>query len=99
MKKHTYLFIPVFVLLGFGVAYAEQHPLLNMIADQVIQKYQNASCEDLWKERAEKQGQPKPEKEQEFIQLMQTNPDLRKEFIDKIAPPVANKMFECGMIP
>lgn len=98
MMKRTYLLIPAFVLLAHGLAYA-QHPLLDMVADKVIQKYQHANCEQLWQERIEKKGQPKPEKEQEFIQLMQSDPDLRTEFIDKIAAPVANKMFECGMIP
>ena len=38
-------------------------------------------------------------REQEIIQLLRGDAQLRTEFINKIAAPVANKMFECGMIP
>jgi hypothetical protein len=72
---------------------------MDMIANNIIQKYQNATCEQLWQERAQKQGKPKSEREQEAIQLLQSNPQMRAAFINKIAAPVANKMFDCGMIP
>ena len=29
----------------------EQHPILDQAANKVIQKYQNASCQQLWAER------------------------------------------------
>ncbi len=81
-------------LLFVGVA-AAQHPLLDMIAGKVIQKYQQATCEQLWQQKA----QPKSAQEQEFIQALRGNPQLRTEFINEVAAPMANKMFECGMIP
>jgi len=31
--------------------------------------------------------------------MLQNNPQMRAEFINKVAAPIANKMFECGMIP
>jgi hypothetical protein len=31
--------------------------------------------------------------------LLKQNPQLRTEFINKVAAPIVNKMFECGMIP
>ena len=37
--------------------------------------------------------------EQEAIQKLRDNPDMRTAFIDRVAAPIANKMFECGMIP
>ena len=98
MKKSHYIFTLVFVFLFAGVASA-QHPLLDMIADKVIKKYQNATCQQLWQEKAQQQGKPKPQREQELIQLLQGDPQLRTEFINKVAAPIANKMFECGMIP
>lgn len=98
MKKRYYFFALVFFLLSTGIANAG-HPILDMVADNVVQKYQNATCEQLWQEKAEKQGKPKSEKEQELVQLLQQNPDLRTEFINKVAAPVVNKMFECGMVP
>jgi hypothetical protein len=31
--------------------------------------------------------------------MLKSDPQMRQAFIDKIAAPVANKMFDCGMIP
>jgi hypothetical protein len=38
-------------------------------------------------------------REQRVIQLLRNDPQMRAAFINKIAAPIANKMFECGMIP
>ena len=81
-------------LLVAGVAGA-QFPLLDLVAEKVVQKYQASTCEQLWEQR----GKPKSAQEQEVIQLLRTDPTMRTAFINKIAAPVANKMFECGMIP
>jgi hypothetical protein len=82
------------VLLFAGVAGA-QHPMLDMAANKVVQKYQQASCEQLWQQK----GQPKTPQEQEIIQFLRNDAQMRAEFINRVAAPVANKMFECGMIP
>jgi hypothetical protein len=98
MKKEVLAFSLVFMLLATvftAVSVAQEFPIMNRVADKVIQKYQNSSCEQLWQER----GQPKPPMEQEAVQLLQGNPQMRQAFIDKVAAPIANKMFECGMIP
>jgi hypothetical protein len=73
--------------------------VLDAVAGKVIQKYQGSSCEQLWQEKAEQQGRPKPPREQQAMQLLRSDPQMRALFIDKVAAPVANKMFECGMIP
>ena len=90
--------LPFAVVAGLGVfagiAYA-QFPLLDMAADKVVQKYQSSTCEQLWEAR----GKPKSQREQELIQMLRGDPQMRTAFIDKIAAPVANKMFECGLIP
>jgi recombinational DNA repair ATPase RecF len=33
------------------------------------------------------------------IDLLRKDPEIRREFIDRVASPIANKMFEYGMIP
>jgi hypothetical protein len=86
------------MLLACEMASA-QYPVLDEVAGRVIQKYQGSSCEQLWEEKAQKQGRPKPPREQQALQLLRDDPQIRAMFIDKIAAPVANKMFECGMIP
>jgi transposase-like protein len=81
-----------------GVAHA-QYPIMDRVASKVIEKYQTASCQQLWQEKAQGQGQPKPEMEQRAIQMLQQDPQMRQAFFDKVAAPIVNKMFECGMIP
>ena len=78
---------------------AQQFPIMDKIADRVIQKYQTSTCEQLWQERAQKDKAPKPQMEQEALQMLKSDPQMRSAFINKVAAPIANKMFECGMIP
>ena len=93
--KRVFLFAPILGLLFVGVAGAQQFPLLDMIANKVVQKYQTSTCEQLWQQKAG----PKPAMEQELVQMLRGNPQMRAEFINRVAAPMANKMFECGMIP
>lgn len=96
MVKHIALCALAFVLFYTGPALAaEQYPLMDMIADDLVQKYQSATCEQLW----EKKQQPKSERQQELIQILRNNPKMRTTFLNKVSGPVLNKMFECGMIP
>ena len=81
-----------------GLAYA-QFPIMDMVANKVIQKYQTSTCEQVWQERAQGQGKPKPEMEQRAMKLLREDPQMRQAFFDKVAGPIVNKMFECGMIP
>jgi len=78
-----------------GVAVAQQFPLLDSVASKVVQKYQSSSCEQLWAQKA----QPKSAEEQRVISLLKSDPAMRTEFINRVAAPMANKMFDCGMIP
>jgi len=93
MMRRLFALLPA--LLFAGTAAAQQYPLMDMMADRVIQRYREASCEQLW----ERRGKPKPEEEKNLIQLMRDDPQMRTAFLNKIAAPVTNKMFECGMIP
>jgi hypothetical protein len=78
---------------------AQDYPIMDRIADKVIQKYQQSTCEQLWQERAQKGKAPPPQMEQEALQMLKSDPQMRAAFINKVAAPIANKMFECGMIP
>lgn len=93
------LWFAIALALLFARAASAQYPLVNMAADRLVQRYQESSCEQLWQERAAKQGQPKSEREQQAVQMLHSDPQMRAAFIDRVAAPVANKMFECGMIP
>ena len=92
------LLVVVAASVAAGVAYA-QYPVMDAVANKVVQKYQTATCEQLWQEKAQKQGQPKPEMEQRAIKALQSDPQMRQAFFAKVSAPIVNKMFECGMIP
>ena len=94
MIKYACLLALLLTVLCWTVVHA-QHPVLDMVANKVIQKYQQSSCEQLWKQKS----QPKSPQEQEALQLLRSDPQARTAFINKVAAPIANKMFECGMIP
>jgi hypothetical protein len=93
LKRVVLVSLPMLLLAG--VAGAQQYPLLDRVANKVVQKYQNSSCEQLWQER----GQPKSQREQEAVNFLRSDPQMRNIFIDRVAAPIANKLFECGMIP
>jgi hypothetical protein len=76
----------------------QQYPIMDMIADKLIQKYQTSTCEQLWQQKAQPKKKPS-QQEQEMLTLLRNDPQMRAAFINKIAPPIANKMFDCGMIP
>jgi hypothetical protein len=75
----------------------QQYPIMDRVADKVIQKYQTSTCEQLWLKKSEKT--PPTSEEQKVIAFLKSDPQMRAAFINKVAPPIANKMFDCGMIP
>jgi hypothetical protein len=95
MNKKSWLTITAATaLVVAGVAYA-QFPIMDRVADKVVQKYQSSSCEQLWQQK----GQPKSEEEQRVIGFLKSDPQMRQAFFNKVSGPIVNKMFECGMIP
>lgn len=99
MIRFRYLFLPGVLLFQVGVAGAQQFPMMDKLADKVVQKYQSSSCQEL----IAKKSQPQPAKremlEQKAIEMLRKDPQMRTEFLNRVAGPIANKMFECGMIP
>ena len=76
-----------------------QYPMMDKVAQKVIEKYQTSSCEDL---RAQKEQPPDPQQaamKQKVVGMLKSDPKMREHFLNKVAAPIANKMFECGMIP
>ena len=65
------------------------------VANRVVQKYESATCEELWKKKSE----PKSAEEQRVMQFLRDDPQMRTAFFNKVSGPIVNKMFECGMIP
>jgi hypothetical protein len=98
MTKRCLFQLLTFLAITFCVSMAaaqEQFPIMDRVANKVIQKYQQSSCPQLMAQR----DQPKSPGEQRAIQLLHDDPQMRRAFIDRVAAPIANKLFECGMIP
>lgn len=94
----TFLVASAIVLFCTAVN-AQDFPVLDQIASKVVQKYQQATCEQLWQERAQKGKKPESPMEERALEMLKSDSQMRAAFINKVAAPIANKMFECGMIP
>ena len=94
MIKHSCLTAALLTLLYWTVVQA-QYPIMEAVANKVVTKYQQASCDQL----ANKKSEPKSPEEQKFVQALRNDPQMRTAFINKVAGPVVNKLFECGLIP
>lgn len=95
MSKRSWLFGAIATSAVAGVVFAQQFPILDAVANKVVQKYQGMTCEQLWQQKS----QPKGPEEQRIVGLLKNDPAMRTEFLNRVAAPIANKMFECGMIP
>jgi hypothetical protein len=98
MHRPIFLAALAAALLSATLARAD-HPVVDKIAQRVIEKYQNTSCQQLAAEKALNQGKPKPPMEQRAIQMLHEDAAARAEFFNKISAPIVTKLFECGMIP
>ena len=79
-----------------------QYPILDKFAQKVIDKYQATSCADLKaKKEAPKAAESgdQAQMKQKVVMMLRNDPKMREHFLNKIAGPIANKMFECGMVP
>jgi hypothetical protein len=94
MSKRVVRFA-ILAALAIAGGVGGQGLIMDMVANKVITKYQNATCEQLWQQKSE----PKSQEEQRAVNFLRSDPQARTEFINKIAGPVVNKLFECGMVP
>ena len=93
------LLLSVLLFLGTAGAQEERFPIMEMIAQKIIQKYQTSSCQEIAMQKAHPPTGEKAVMEARAIELLRSDPEMRREFINRVAPTIANKLFECGMIP
>ena len=101
MSRYYYVLALITFLLYVGIAGAQgsQYPLMEKIAQKVIQKYQTSSCQQLAMQKSHPPTGKKAQMEQRAVQILRNDPQMRTEFLNRVAAPIANKLFECGMIP
>ena len=76
-----------------------QYPIVDRVADKVIQKYQTSGCQQLPQKKQQPPTAQKEATEQKIIAALHNDPQMRKYFLDKVAGPIGNKLFECRLIP
>jgi hypothetical protein len=101
IKRPTVLMLvlALFVCVAEAQAPPTQYPILDALAQKIIDKYSTSTCVQLAVAKSEKPAAQKAEMEQRLVTMMKNDPQMRAYFINKVAAPIANKMFECGMIP
>ncbi len=95
MSKPIRVALCVAALSFGGAAVAQSGMLLDYAADQMVKKFQTSSCAELKAAKAK----PQTDKEKEAKVFLQNDAQARAVFVKRVAAPVLNKMFECGMIP
>ncbi|HBQ98364.1 MAG: hypothetical protein J7545_02910 [Roseofilum sp. SBFL] len=76
--------------------------LMDVATNLVTQKFVNSSCEDLSQIKSTDPSQatgPEAALQKKAIEMLRSNPQVREEFINRVAPQIANRMFECELIP
>jgi hypothetical protein len=99
MRKRLYVFALASVLLPVGSASAQDYPIMEKVVQKVLEKYQTSSCEQLAAEKSQPPTGKKAQIQDRAVDMMHKDPQMRTAFINQVAAPIANKLFECGMIP
>jgi hypothetical protein len=88
------------VILGFASLRPREtqaqgpYPIVDSIANRVVQKYVSSTCEQLWVKKRE--HAPPSMEEQNAIGMLRNDPQMRAYFINKIAPPSQTKCSIAG---
>jgi hypothetical protein len=101
-RSYVLVLVPMLLLVA-STPQAQQgqspYPMVDMLAQRILDKYSNSTCVQLAEGKSQKPTGEKAAMEQRVIAALKNDPQMRQYFINKIAAPIANKMFECGMIP
>ena len=88
------------ILLVVGLASAqESFPIMERVFQKVIEPYQTLSYQALTHQKSQPPTGEKAEIEQRLLHILQTDLQMRTECLNRMATPIANKLFECGLIP
>jgi hypothetical protein len=102
MMKYLPMTVAVVLAMTLGNAARAQeskYPMMDQISQKVIKKYQTSSCTELLQQKSKPPKGQKAQAKQAIVQHLRKDPKLREEFINRVAGPIANRLFECGMIP
>ena len=93
MKQVKWFVAGILAAVVSSAAYS-QFLAMDVASNRVIERFERATCQMLWEERAQGQNRPLTPEEQRVAQILRDDAD----FFNRISAPVLNKLFECGMI-
>ena len=67
--------------------------MMDQVAQRVIEKYRNSSCQQLAEQRRQPPSGRRADMEQRVVQLLRQDPQMWEAFLNRVAAPIANKMF------
>jgi len=73
----------------------QQYPGVDIRANEMVQKYRSASCDQIAAQRAA----PPTERQARFVQVLRADRGMQQAFLNRVAAPIATKLFECSLIP
>lgn len=75
--------------------------MVDTFGDMIVQNLESMPCDEFAQRIQQGRSQQSGKQSQmkgRMMAMMQKNPDLRRQLIDKMAAPLANKMFDCNMM-
>jgi len=103
MSKRTVLVLIATLMLVATAPQAQQgqqqYPIMDRFAQKIVDKYTNSTCVQIAEMKSEKPQGEEAQMKERVIAMLKSDPQMRQAFINKVAAPIANKLFECGMIP
>lgn len=78
---------------GYAAMQDQKYSEVGNLAQQVITKYERMSCRDLALDRGDL-----ARVDERALKVLRSVPSARRKFINRVATPVASKLFECGLI-
>jgi hypothetical protein len=98
-RASLFALLPWLLCVGIASAQESHYPVMEKLAQKIVQKYQTSSCQELAQQKSHPPTGPQAQVEQRVVEVLRSDAKMRTEFINLVAAPIANKLFECGMIP
>jgi hypothetical protein len=76
--------------------------MFDTITDGIVQGINGSSCDEFAariQEARNKKGTSGGGMKDRMKAMMSKNPEMRRQLINKLAGPIANKLFDCNLIP
>ena len=99
IRYHLIALLMLIAAFPSGSAQQSEYPMMEKVAQKVIEKYQKSSCEELKAQKEQPPDLQQAAMKQKVVGALKNDPKMREQFLNKVAAPIANKLFECGMVP